>query len=105
MFANILKYKIDKPMLGLCFTLISERVCYANIDNSDEPVQTHSLTKAVAARTHLGSIVMSQLTKRKAVHVDGGSDKNKSKQRRIQDFWKIDLSRGDPGFLEGGSAL
>ena len=65
----------------------------------------HSLTKALAARTHLGSIVVSQLTKRKAVHVDGGSDKNKTKQGRIQDFWKIDLSRGDPGFLEGGSAL
>ena len=62
-------------------------------------MQTHSLTKAFAARTHLGSIVV------KAVHVDGGSDKNKSKQGRIQDFWKIDLSRGDPGFLEGGSAL
>ena len=66
--------------------------------------QTHSLTKAFAARTHLGSIFVSQLSKRKAVHVDEGSDKNKSKQGRIQDFWKIDLSRGDPGFLEGGSA-
>ena len=48
---------------------------------------------------------MSQLKQRKEVHVDGGSDKNKSKQGRIQDFWKIDLSRGDPGFLEGGSDL
>ena len=65
-------------------------------------MQTYSLTKAFAARTHLGSIVVSQLTQRKAVHVDGGSDKNKSEQGRIQDFWKIDLSRGDPGFLEGG---
>ena len=43
--------------------------------------------------------------KERQVHVDGDSDKNKSKQGRIQDFWKIDLSRGDPGFLEGGSAL
>ena len=65
-------------------------------------MQTQSLTKAFAARTHLGSIVVSQLTQKKAVHVDGGSDKNKCKQGRIQDFWKIDLSRGDPGFLEGG---
>ena len=68
-------------------------------------MQSHSLTKAFAARAHLGSIVVSQLTKRKVVYVDGGSDKNESKQGRIQDFWKIDLSRGDPGFLEGGSAL
>ena len=67
-------------------------------------MQTHSVAKAFAARTHLGSIVVSQLTKRKAVHVDGGSDKNKSKQGRIQDFWKIDLSisgRGISSVEEG----
>ena len=71
-------------------------------------MQTHSLTKAFAARTHFGSIVVSQLTKRKAVHVDGGSDKNKSKQGRIQDFWKIagviqDFRKGDQLCRGGGS--
>ena len=50
------------------------------------PATTALLIKAFAARTHLGSIVVSQLTQRKAVHVDGGSDKNESKQGRIQDF-------------------
>ena len=46
---------------------------YVNIDNSDEHVQTHSITRAFAARTHLGPIVVSERTQRKGV--DGSSDK------------------------------
>ena len=41
-------------------------ICYASIDNSDEPVQMHSLIRTLAARTHLrsivGSIVVSERT-------------------------------------------
>ena len=46
---------------------------YVNIDNSDEHVQTHSITRAFAARTHFGPIVVSERTQWKAV--DGSSDK------------------------------
>ena len=35
----------------------------------------HNLTRPLAARTHIRSIVVSERTKRKSVHVDGGSEK------------------------------
>ena len=40
-----------------------KRVCYANIDNIDEPGQLHSFIRTFAARTHLGSIVISPESK------------------------------------------
>ena len=39
-----------------------ESVINATINNSDEPGQMHSLTRAFAARTHIGSNVVSECT-------------------------------------------